>query len=115
MPGNTFGTLFKITTWGESHGPALGVVIDGCPPKLSITEKDIQKELDRRKPGQSAVGTARNEADKVRILSGVFEGFTTGTPIAMMIENSDHKSKDYSSIKNLYRPGHADLSWDLKY
>lgn len=115
MPGNTFGTLFQITTWGESHGPALGVVIDGCPPGLEINEKDIQKELNRRKPGQSSVGTSREEEDRVEILSGIFEGLTTGTPISLMIRNKDQRSKDYSKIKNIYRPGHADLSFDLKY
>lgn len=115
MPGNTFGTLFRITSWGESHGPALGVVIDGCPPKMPLNEKDIQSELDKRRPGQSAIGTSRQEDDKIRILSGVFEGKTTGTPISMMIENTDQRSRDYSTIKNLYRPGHADYSWDLKY
>lgn len=115
MAGNTFGCLYRVTTWGESHGPALGAVIDGCPPGLSLNEKDIQRELDRRKPGQSAIGTSRNEEDRVRILSGVFEGKTTGAPIALMIENRDHRSEDYGKIKDLYRPGHADLAWDLKY
>lgn len=115
MPGNTFGTLFRVTTWGESHGPALGAVIDGCPPNLTLSEKDIQEELDRRRPGQSSVGTDRKEGDRVRILSGVFEGKTLGTPISLIIENKDQRSKDYSTIKNLYRPGHADYSWELKY
>lgn len=115
MPGNTFGTLFRVTTWGESHGPALGAVIDGCPPNLSISEKEIQNELDRRRPGQHSVGTARKEGDKVKILSGVFEGKTLGTPISLIIENTDQQSKDYSKIKDLYRPGHADYSWELKY
>lgn len=115
MPGNTFGTLFRVTTWGESHGSALGAVIDGCPAGLLLNEKEIQAELDRRRPGQSKVGTARQEEDKVRILSGVFEGKTLGTPISLIIENKDQRSHDYSKIKNLYRPGHADLSWDLKY
>lgn len=115
MPGNTFGTFFRVTTWGESHGPALGAVIDGCPPCLPLTEEDIQKELNRRRPGQSAVGTSREEGDRVRILSGVFEGKTLGTPISLIIENRDQRPKDYSKIKNLYRPGHADYSWDLKY
>ncbi|MCC7196961.1 chorismate synthase [Candidatus Peregrinibacteria bacterium] len=115
MAGNTFGTLFKVTTWGESHGAAIGAVIDGCPPNFSLSEEDIQKELDRRRPGQSAVGTARNEEDKVQILSGVFEGKTLGTPISLVVFNKDQHSKDYSNIQNLYRPGHADLSWDLKY
>lgn len=115
MAGNTFGTLFKITTFGESHGPAMGVVIDGCPPKLPLVAEDIQKELDHRRPGQSQVGTSRQEADQVQILSGVFEGKTLGTPIALIIHNQDQRSKDYSKLKDLYRPGHADLSWELKY
>ena len=115
MAGNTFGNLFKVTTWGESHGTAIGAVIDGCPPNFSLSEEDIQKELTRRRPGQSAVGTARNEEDKVQILSGVFEGKTLGTPISLVVFNKDQHSKDYSNIQNLYRPGHADLSWDLKY
>lgn len=115
MPGNSFGTLFQITSWGESHGPAIGVIIDGCPPKLPLTEKDIQQDLNRRRPGQSNITTSRKESDKVKILSGVFEGKTTGTSIALMIENEDQRSKDYSNIKNLFRPGHADLSWNLKY
>jgi chorismate synthase len=115
MPGNTFGTLFRVTTWGESHGPALGAVIDGCPAGFPLTEKDIQSELDRRRPGQSKVGTSRAEADRVRILSGVFEGKTLGTPISLIVENKDHRSHDYSKIKDLYRPGHADYSFDLKY
>lgn len=115
MPGNTFGQLFRVITWGESHGPALGAIIDGCPPLLALSEKDIQDELDRRRPGQSAVGTSRQEEDQVKILSGVFEGKTLGTPISLIIENKDQRSKDYSNLKELYRPGHADLSWELKY
>lgn len=115
MSGNSFGNLLKITTWGESHGPAVGVVIDGCPAGLKISEKDIQKELDRRKPGQSKYTTARKEEDKIEILSGIFEGKTTGTPISLMIRNKDQKSKDYSQIKNIYRPGHADFVYDVKY
>ncbi len=115
MAGSTFGSLYRVTTWGESHGPAMGAVVDGCPPGLALNEKDIQKEMDRRKPGQSDVGTARNEEDKVRILSGVFDGKTTGTPISLMIENKNQKSADYSKIKKIYRPGHADLSFDLKF
>ncbi|MBI4232281.1 chorismate synthase [Candidatus Peregrinibacteria bacterium] len=116
MPGNSFGTLFRITTWGESHGPALGVTIEGCPPKLKISEKDIQKEVDRRKPKVgSKISTARREEDAVQILSGVFEGKTTGTAISMLVLNKDARSKDYSNISNLYRPGHADYSYDLKY
>jgi len=115
MPGNTFGTLFKVTTWGESHGPALGAVVDGCPAGFPLSEKDIQSELDRRRPGQSSIGTLRAEEDKVKILSGIFEGKTLGTPISLMVENRDQRSHDYSKIKNLYRPGHADYAWDLKY
>ena len=115
MPGNTFGTLLQITTWGESHGPALGVVIDGCPPGFPISVKDIQKELNKRRPGQNAVGSSRKEQDHVEILSGIFEEKTSGTPISLMIRNKDQRSKDYSAVKNIYRPGHADLSFDLKY
>ncbi len=115
MAGNSFGDLFRITTWGESHGSSVGVVIDGCPVGIPLTEEDIQIELNRRKPGQSAVGTSRNEADQVKILSGIFEGMTTGAPLTCMVENQDQRSKDYSQIKNLYRPGHADITWDLKY
>ena len=113
--GNTFGNLFKITTWGESHGQAIGVVVDGCPAGLSLKLSDIQHELDRRKPGQSKLTTARKEADKVEILSGIFENKTTGTPISLLIRNDDMKSKDYEKIKNLYRPGHADFTYDAKY
>ena len=108
MAGNTFGTLYKIMTFGESHGPGIGVVIDGVPPKMALTEADIQVELDRRRPGQSSVTTPRKESDTVEILSGVFEGQTTGAPIALLIRNEQHRSKDYSAIKDLYRPGHAD-------
>jgi chorismate synthase len=116
MSGNTFGTRFRVTTWGESHGPALGVVIDGCPSNLPLTEKDIQEEVDKRKPKKnSKISTNRHEADKVEILSGVFEGKTTGTPISILIRNKNTRSKDYKNIKNIYRPGHADLSYDLKY
>lgn len=116
MAGNIFGNNFRICTWGESHGPAVGVVIDGCPPGLKITEEEIQKEVDRRKPIKgSKSSTARREEDKVQILSGVFEGKTTGTPISMMVWNKDTRSKDYSKIKDLYRPGHADYTYDLKY
>ncbi|MBU1018272.1 chorismate synthase [Patescibacteria group bacterium] len=115
MSGNSFGTLFKITTWGESHGPATGVVIDGCPAGLKIHEKDIQKELDRRKPGQSQSTTARKEADKIEILSGIFENKATGTPISLIIRNTDTRSKDYEKLKNLYRPSHADFTYDEKY
>lgn len=115
MPGNTFGQIFKVTTWGESHGPALGAVIDGCPALMPLSAEDIQAELNRRKPGQSAVGTSRNESEQIEILSGVFEGKTTGAPISLMVRNQDQRSHDYSNIKDKYRPGHADLSFDLKY
>ena len=115
MSHNTFGHLFRVTTWGESHGPAIGCVVDGCPPQVPLSEADIQPFLDRRRPGQSRFTTQRQEPDQVRILSGVFEGRTTGTPIALMIDNVDHRSKDYSNIAQSYRPGHADLSYQLKY
>lgn len=115
MSGNRFGTLFQYQSWGESHGPALGVVIDGVPPRIQLSEDDIQIFLDRRKPGQSKFTTQRNEDDKVKILSGVFEGLTTGTPISLMIENTDQKSKDYGDIKDKFRPGHADFTYDAKY
>ena len=115
MSGNTFGTIFKVTTFGESHGKALGCIIDGCPPNLKIDESDIQRDLDRRKPGQSKYTTQRKEDDKIEILSGVFNGLTTGTPIALLIYNKDHKSKDYSEIKNKFRPGHADFTYQKKY
>lgn len=115
MSFNTYGKLFRVTTWGESHGPALGCTIDGCPPRIALSESDIQPYLDERRPGQSKFTTQRNEADKVRILSGVFEGQTTGTPIQLMIENTDQRSKDYGDIAQRYRPGHADLTYDAKY
>ena len=115
MSGNTFGKIFKVTTFGESHGKALGCIIDGCPPNLKIDESDIQRDLDRRKPGQSKYTTQRKEDDKIEILSGVFNGLTTGTPIALLIYNKDHKSKDYSEIKNKFRPGHADYTYQKKY
>ncbi|SDL38832.1 chorismate synthase [Maridesulfovibrio ferrireducens] len=115
MSGNTFGNLFKVVTYGESHGPGLGGVIDGCPAGIELNEDIIQLELDRRKPGSGIAGTARKEADKVKILSGVFEGRTTGTSIGFHIENTDQRSRDYSKIMNVYRPGHADLSYDAKY
>ncbi len=115
MAGSTFGTLFQITTWGESHGKALGVVIDGCPAGLSLCEDDIQAYLDRRKPGQSDITTPRKEADRVEILSGVFEGKTTGTPISLLVPNTSQKSSDYSEIASYYRPGHADYTFDKKY
>ncbi|HTA27277.1 MAG TPA: chorismate synthase [Bacteroidia bacterium] len=115
MPGNSFGQLFRITTFGESHGEAIGVIVDGCPPGLALSEKDIQPDLDRRKPGQSKVTTQRNEADKIHILSGVFNGKATGTPIMLMAYNKDANPKDYEKIKDLYRPSHADYTYDLKY
>ena len=115
MAGSTFGTIFSITTWGESHGQALGVVIDGCPAGLSLDVSDIQVYLDRRKPGQSDITTPRKEDDKVEILSGLFEGKTTGTPISLMIRNTGQHSKDYDEIASYYRPGHADFTYDAKY
>ena len=115
MSGNTFGKLFTVTTFGESHGPAIGAVVDGCPPGIELSEADMQGDLDRRKPGQSRYTTQRKEDDVVRILSGVFEGKTTGTPIGLLIENTDQRSKDYSKIKDLYRPAHADLTYQKKY
>ena len=115
MSFNTFGKIFRFTTWGESHGPAIGCVVDGCPPMIQLNEKDIQIELDRRKPGQSKFTTQRKENDKVQILSGVFEGKTTGTPISMIIYNQDMRSKDYGDIKDKFRPGHADLTYFKKY
>ena len=115
MSFNTFGKFFRFTTWGESHGPALGCVVDGCPPNIPLKESDIQGELNRRKPGQSKFVTQRKESDTVHILSGVFEGKTTGTPISLIIYNEDQKSKDYSDIKNKFRPGHADFTYFKKY
>lgn len=115
MSGNRFGTLFQYQSFGESHGPAIGCVVDGVPPRIDLTEADIQKYLDRRKPGQSKFTTQRQEPDEVRILSGVFEGRTTGTPIGLLIENVDQRSKDYGDIAAKYRPGHADLTYDAKY
>jgi chorismate synthase len=115
MASNSLGTLFRFTTWGESHGPAIGVVIDGCPSLIPLTEADIQPWLDKRKPGQSAFTSQRQEADQVKILSGVFEGKTTGTPISLMIENTDARSKDYGAIKDAFRPGHADFTYQAKY
>jgi len=112
---NTFGRLFRFTTWGESHGPALGAIVDGCPPGIPLTEADIQPWLDKRRPGTSRFTTQRREPDTVRILSGVFEGRTTGTPISLMIENVDQRSKDYSDVAKAYRPGHADYAYDAKY
>jgi len=120
MSHNTFGHMFRVTTWGESHGPAIGCVIDGCPPGIALTEEDIQPWLDRRRPGQSRYTTQRQEADQVRIMSGVFAGedgaqLTTGTPIALQIENTDQRSKDYGDIKDKFRPGHADYTYLAKY
>jgi chorismate synthase len=115
MSHNTFGHLFRVTTWGESHGPSIGCVVDGCPPRLPLTEADVQPWLDRRRPGQSKFTTQRQEPDQVRILSGVFEDMTTGTPISLIIENVDQRSRDYSAIAAQFRPGHADVTYDLKY
>jgi len=115
MAGNTFGQTFRVTTFGESHGPALGAVVDGCPPGLALSEADLQRDLDRRRPGQSRYTTQRNEPDQVRILSGVFEGLTTGTSIGLVIENVDQKSKDYGEIKDVFRPAHADFTYQKKY
>ena len=115
MSSNSFGTLFRVTTWGESHGPAIGCVIDGTPPRIPLSEADLQSWLDRRRPGQSRFTTQRREPDRVRILSGVFEGRTTGTPISLVIENEDARSKDYDDIKDRFRPGHADYAYWKKY
>ncbi|MEZ4881363.1 MAG: chorismate synthase [Flavobacteriaceae bacterium] len=115
MAGNSFGTIFKLTTFGESHGPAIGGIIDGCPAGLSLDFEAINAEMQRRKPGQSAIVTQRKEEDEVKFLSGIFEGKTTGTPIGFIIENTDQKSKDYSHIKGIYRPSHADYTYDKKY
>ena len=115
MSGSTFGTLFRVTTWGESHGPGVGVVIDGCPAGIPLSEQDIQQFLDRRKPGQSKYTTKRNESDSVEILSGVFEGTTTGTPISLLVRNQDQRSRDYGNIATSYRPEHADYCFDQKY
>jgi len=115
MSLNSFGHLFRMTTWGESHGPALGATVDGCPPGLALAEADLQHWLDKRRPGQSRYTTQRREPDRVEILSGVFEGQTTGTPIQLMIRNEDHRSKDYSEIATTFRPGHADITYWLKY
>lgn len=115
MAGNTFGTLFAVTSFGESHGPAIGCIIDGCPPHLTLQESDLQHDLDRRRPGQTRHTSQRREPDQVKILSGVFEGKTTGTPIALVIENQDARSKDYSELRDLFRPGHADYTYQRKY
>ena len=114
MSGNKIGLIFSISTFGESHGPALGAVVDGCPPGIEISELEIQEELNRRRPGQSKYTTQRNEPDEIRILSGIFEGKTTGASIGLVIENTDQKSKDYSNIKDLFRPAHADYSYHQK-
>ena len=115
MSFNTFGHMFRVTTWGESHGPAIGCTVDGCPPGIALSEADLQPWLDRRKPGTSKFTTQRKEPDEVRILSGVFEGMTTGTPISLMIENTDQRSKDYGDIAQAFRPGHADITYHQKY
>ena len=115
MSGNSIGKLFTVTSFGESHGPALGCIVDGCPPGMPLSEEDLQTDLDRRKPGASRYTTQRRESDSVKILSGVFEGLTTGTPIGMVIENQDQKSKDYSKIKDMFRPAHADYTYQQKY
>ncbi|MEI6662672.1 MAG: chorismate synthase, partial [Comamonadaceae bacterium] len=115
MSGNTFGTLFAVTNFGESHGPAIGCVIDGCPPGMALSEADIQTDLDRRRPGTSRHVTQRQEPDVVQILSGVYEGKTTGTPIALLIQNTDQRSKDYGNILESFRPGHADYTYFQKY
>lgn len=115
MTGNTFGKIFKVTTFGESHGTCVGCVIDGCPSNLEISEEDIQKELDRRKPGQSSITTSRSEADRIQIMSGVFEGKTTGTPIMLLVHNKDYRSRDYSEIQDIFRPSHGDFVYQEKY
>ena len=115
MSFNTFGKIFRFTTWGESHGPAIGCVIDGCPPRIKLGEKDVQVEMDRRRPGKSKFTSQRKESDKVRIMSGVFEGKTTGTPISIIINNEDARSRDYETIKDKFRPGHADYTYFKKY
>src|SRR6478736_2308277 len=113
--GSSFGQLFRITTFGESHGGGVGVVIDGCPPRISLGEADIQRELDRRRPGQSAIVSSRQEADRCEILSGVFEGATLGTPIAILVRNEDARPEDYRAIKETFRPSHADFTYEAKY
>ena len=115
MAGNSFGSLFRVTTFGESHGPAVGVVIDGCPPRLPLVVEEIQRELDRRRPGQSAITTQRREPDQVEILSGMHEGMTTGTPLAMLVRNQDMRSGDYDEMKTKFRPSHADYTYKAKY
>ena len=115
MSFNTFGKIFRFTTWGESHGPAIGCIVDGCPPNIALSDKDIQKDMDRRRPGNSKFVSQRKESDKIEILSGVFQGKTTGTPISILIKNEDKRSRDYESIKNKFRPGHADFTYFKKY
>ncbi|HAI96442.1 MAG TPA: chorismate synthase, partial [Methylococcaceae bacterium] len=115
MAGDTFGKLFSVTTYGESHGPSMGGIVDGCPPGLEISEDDIQVDLDRRRPGRSRYVTQRKEPDQIKILSGVFEGVTTGTAIGLAVENVDQRSRDYSKIKDTFRPGHADYTYQQKY
>lgn len=115
MSGNSIGKLFSISTFGESHGAALGCIVDGCPPGMALSEEDLQADLERRKPGKTRHTTQRRESDAVRILSGVFEGVTTGTPIGLLIENTDQRSKDYSNIMDRFRPGHADYTYQQKY
>ncbi|MBT4426921.1 MAG: chorismate synthase, partial [Rhodospirillaceae bacterium] len=115
MSFNSFGRLFRVTTWGESHGPAIGCVLDGVPPRIALSEEDIQPYLDKRRPGQSRFVTQRQEADQVAILSGTFEGVTTGTPIALEIQNQDARSGDYSDARDKFRPGHADYTYQAKY
>src|SRR3954462_3260760 len=115
MSVNSFGRVFRFSTWGESHGPAIGAVVDGCPPGVALSEEDIQPWLDKRRPGPARFPTPRREPDQVRILSGTFEGRTTGTPISLMIDNVDQRSKDYGEVAKAYRPGHADYAYDAKY
>ncbi len=115
MAGNSIGRLFTVTTFGESHGSALGCVVDGCPPGMTLTQADLQRELDRRRPGQSKQVSQRRESDQVEILSGVFEGKTTGVPIGLLIRNEDARSKDYDDLRDLFRPGHADYTYQQKY
>ncbi|HIM84868.1 MAG TPA: chorismate synthase, partial [Acidimicrobiia bacterium] len=113
--GSTFGTIFRIATWGESHGGGIGVVVEGCPPRLPLTEEDLQRDLDRRRPGQSRLTTQRDESDTAEILSGLFEGRTTGTPIAVLVRNADARPAAYEHLKDVYRPSHADYTYDAKY
>src|SRR5690348_2987813 len=115
MSGNTFGTLFTVTSFGESHGPALGCIVDGCPPGMALCEEDIQRDVERRRTGTSKFTSQRKEPDQVKILSGVFEGRTTGTPIGLLVENTDQRSRDYEKIKDRFRPGHADYTYQQKY